>query len=130
MCKEGGGRRAFGKRLLFLWFYCLKLINIRQVIILIGMNPKHYFDFEFYNNMKIKKIIFYKTNADHLKKDFFWWHVHDKKKNKQILCRGGTELTILVVVVVSWTHNQEEVRVQIDVDDAKQKKKIIQSICA
>lgn len=89
------------------------------------MNPKHYFDFEFYNNMKIIKIIFHKTNADHLKKDFFWWHVHDKKKNKQILCRGGTELTILVVVVVvSWTHNQEEVRVQIDVDDAKQKKKL------
>ena len=26
-------------------------------------------------------------------------------------------------MVVSWTHNQEEVRVQIDVDDAKKKKK-------
>lgn len=47
-----------------------------------------------------------------------------QEKNKQILCRGGTELTILVVMVVSWTHNQEEVRVQIDVDDAKQKKKL------
>ena len=53
------------------------------------MNPKHHFDFEFYNNMKIIKIIFHKTNADHLKKIFLVICTRQEKISRFYVGRDG-----------------------------------------